>query len=89
MVQRRKEEGCREVPAQNVWETERVKRVCLGGLHWVSCFIVEFSNPDTNWGEESVTFSEVPSFERLYKSGILPVGKGALFREMSSIQGSF
>ena len=58
-------------------------------IHWVSCFIVEFSNPDTNWGEESVTFSEVPSFERLYKSGILPVGKGALFREMSSSQGSF
>ena len=44
------------------------------------------SNPDTNGAEESVIVSEVSSFQRLKEWYILGVGKGVLFREVSSVQ---
>ena len=47
------------------------------------------SNRDTNEGEESVVVSEVSSFQRLkcmQEWYILGVGKGVLFREVSSVQ---
>ena len=47
------------------------------------------SNQDTNGAEESVIVSEVSSFHRLkcmQEWYILGVGKGALFREVSSVQ---
>ena len=49
------------------------------------------SNQDTNGAEESVVFSEVSSFQRLkcmqeWFIIILGVGKGVLFRELSSLQ---
>ena len=46
-------------------------------------------NPDTNGAEESVIVSEVSSFQRLkcmQEWYILGVGKGVLFREVSSVQ---
>ena len=45
--------------------------------------------PDTNGAEESVIVSEVSSFQRLkcmQEWYILGVGKGVLFREVSSVQ---
>ena len=47
------------------------------------------SNPDTNGAEEIVVVSEVSSFQRLkcmQEWYILGVGKGVLFREVSSVQ---
>ena len=47
------------------------------------------SNQDTNGAEESVIVSEVSSFQRLkcmQEWYILGVGKGVLFREVSSVQ---
>ena len=46
------------------------------------------SNPDTNEAEESVTISEVSSFQRLkcMQGVVLGVGKGVLFIEVSSVQ---
>ena len=44
------------------------------------------SNKDTNGAEESVIVSEVSSFQRLKEWYILWVGKGVLFREVSSVQ---
>ena len=40
---------------------------------------------DTNGVEESVIVSEVSSFQRL-KECVLGVGKGVLFRDVSSVQ---
>ena len=54
------------------------------------CVWWNLSNPDTDGAEESVIVSEVSSFQRLkYMQDwyILGVGKGVLFREVSSIQG--
>ena len=43
------------------------------------------SNQDTNGAEESVIVSEVSSFQR-HARVVLGVGKGVLFREVSSVQ---
>ena len=53
------------------------------------CVWWNLSNLDTNGAEERVIVSEVSSFQRLkYMQDwyILGVGKGVLFREVSSIQ---
>ena len=44
------------------------------------------SNLDTNGAEESAVVSEVSSFQRLKEWYILGLGKGVLFREVSSVQ---
>ena len=49
------------------------------------CTVEPLSNLDTNGAEESVIVSEVSSFQR-HARVVLGVGKGVLFREVSSVQ---
>ena len=42
---------------------------------------------DTNGTEESVLYREVSLFQRLKEWYVVGVGKGVLFREVSSIKG--
>ena len=69
-----------------------LKYICDEGYNWtdftfigVSLNTVEFRNPDTNGAEKSsgVLISEVEMHARV----VLGVGKGVLFRDVSSVHG--
>ena len=66
-----------------------IRQFYITAFNYNSAYIQwNLSNQDTNRAEESVIVSEVSSFQRLkcmQEWYILGVGKGVLFREVSSV----